>query len=153
MVRLEVQNATTVAAYLPDEESLARWAEAAGGTEPSEVLVRLVDEQESAELNSNYRHKKGPTNILSFSFEVPEGIPNDYLGDLVICAGVVEREAKEQAKPLDAHWAHMVVHGLLHLRGYDHVDEADAAAMEAEEVAILAGLGFPDPYFDNEAVR
>jgi probable rRNA maturation factor len=151
MIRLELQNAST-ALNLPDTESFRRWADAAAGPEPAEILVRIVDEGESAELNGAYRHKQGPTNVLSFPFEVPPGVPNEFLGDLVICAGVVEREAREQGKPAEAHWAHMVVHGLLHLRGYDHVEDADAAEMEAAEVDILARLGFSDPYTVDEAL-
>jgi probable rRNA maturation factor len=97
-------------------------------------------------LNEYYRHKAGSTNVLSFPFEVPEGVLSHLLGDLVICAAVVEREAREQGKDLEAHWAHMVVHGMLHLQGYDHISETDAAVMEAEEIAILNSLGFPNPY-------
>jgi probable rRNA maturation factor len=145
MIHVAIENAST-ARNVPENGQFRRWAEAAARREGAEVAIRIVDEAESAELNAAYRHKSGPTNVLSFPFEVPEGVPNALLGDLVICAGVVEREAGEQGKPLEAHWAHMVVHGLLHLQGYDHVEDSEAEAMEAEEIAILSDLGFPNPY-------
>jgi probable rRNA maturation factor len=110
--------------------------------------LRVVDDDESAALNSRYRGRNGPTNVLSFRAESPAGRSAELLpiGDVVICAGVVAREAREQGKPLTAHWAHMVVHGTLHLQGYDHDNDRDAAAMEARERVLLADLGFPDPY-------
>lgn len=145
MISLEVQHATE-ARWVPEDEDFLRWASAAAKRDRAELVIRIVDETESAELNGQYRHKAGPTNVLSFPFEVPEGIPNRLLGDLVICAAVVEREAREQGKTLEAHWAHMVVHGVLHLQGYDHISDSDAAVMEAEEIAILKNLGFPNPY-------
>jgi len=134
---------------LPSEVDLTRWAAAAlaGRREAAELTVRVVDEAESAALNETYRGKAGPTNVLSFPFEAPPGLPpTDLIGDLVICAPVVEREAAEQGKTLSAHWAHMVVHGVLHLVGYDHIEEAGALQMEGLETAILEGLGFPRPY-------
>jgi len=145
MIGVEVQHAVE-RQWVPEDEKFLRWASAAVKREEAELVIRIVDETESAELNEHYRHKAGPTNVLSFPFEVPEGIPNNLLGDLVICAAVVEREAREQGKDLEAHWAHMVVHGVLHLQGYDHISESDAAVMEAEEIAILNDLGFPNPY-------
>jgi probable rRNA maturation factor len=145
MISVEVQHAT-VRQWVPEDGKFLQWASAAAKREDAELVIRIVDETESAELNEHYRHKAGPTNILSFPFEVPEGVPNQLLGDLVICAAVVEREAREQGKTLEAHWAHMVVHGVLHLQGYDHISESDAAVMEAEEIAILNDLGFPNPY-------
>lgn len=146
-LQLDVQRASA-ADDLPADAQLRAWARAAladsGGTHA--LTVRLVDAAESAELNRAYRHKPGPTNVLSFPFEAPPGISSRLLGDLVICAEVVRREAREQGKPLDAHWAHMVVHGVLHLRGYDHLTDVEAAGMEALETEILARLGYPDPY-------
>jgi probable rRNA maturation factor len=135
-------------ASLPDEAQLRRWAQAALGSslDEAEVVVRVVDEAESAELNFNYRHKNGPTNVLSFPFEAPPGLELPLLGDLVICAPVVAREAQEQHKTLEAHWAHMVVHGVLHLMGYDHIDEAEAEEMETLEIKVLASLGYSNPY-------
>ena len=138
---------------VPAEALFQRWAEAAADQDPrTELSIRIVDEAESAELNQTYRHKIGPTNVLSFPCEVPAGVPNDLLGDLVICAPVVEREAREQGKPAEAHWAHMVVHGVLHLRGYDHLQDDEAEKMESMEIEILSGLGYPNPYEIEEAV-
>ena len=108
--------------------------------------MRIVDEQESAELNEQYRHKSGPTNILSFPVDLPEGIELNLLGDLVICAPVLEKEALEQEKLLAHHWAHIIVHGVLHLLGYDHIDETQAELMENKEIAILNKLNINNPY-------
>ena len=144
---IEIQYASD-AGSLPDEASLRCWAMAAmspAARSPG-LVIRVVDEDESLELNSRYRGKDKATNVLSFPFEVPDGVELSHLGDLVICAGVVNREAAEQGKSTDNHWAHMVVHGVLHLRGYDHLTEAQAVEMEALEKQILGGLGIPDPY-------
>lgn len=111
-----------------------------------EVTIRIVDENESQTLNHQYRHKNKPTNVLSFPFEVPEGIELNLLGDLVICAHIVEREAQEQGKSLNEHWAHMVIHGCLHLLGFDHISDSEAEEMEAIEIKILANVGISDPY-------
>ena len=144
---LDVQRAAK-AQDLPSDNQLRRWARAAladlGGSH--ELTVRIVDAQESAALNSEYRGKAGPTNVLSFPFEAPPGLRSRLLGDLVLCAEVVQREAREQGKPPQAHWAHMIVHGVLHLRGFDHLTDAEAVEMEALETEILARLGYPDPY-------
>ena len=145
-VNLELQVATE-ASGLPAQADFERWAGAALEDEPRRGLViRLVDEAESRQLNRDYRGRDKPTNVLSFPFEAPPGVPSEHLGDLVICAPVVAREALEQGKSPAHHWAHMVVHGVLHLRGYDHLEPADAEAMEARERRILAGFGIPDPY-------
>jgi probable rRNA maturation factor len=111
-----------------------------------ELTIRLVDTKESQQLNSQYRHKEKPTNVLSFPFEVPDGIELNLLGDLVVCVQVVEQEAKEQNKKLFDHWAHMIVHGCLHLLGYDHINDIDAEKMEALEIKILAELFISNPY-------
>ncbi len=148
-MNLELQLATeaTEATGLPAQADFERWAGAALEDEPRRGLViRLVDEAESRQLNRDYRGRDKPTNVLSFLFEAPPGVPSEHLGDLVICAPVVAREALEQGKSPAHHWAHMVVHGVLHLRGYDHLEPADAEAMEARERRILAGFGIPDPY-------
>lgn len=147
MIDLELQQAGS-SQTVPDEARLHAWAAAAlaGKIEDAELVVRVVDEDESRELNATYRGKDKPTNVLSFPFEVPPDVPCAHLGDLVICAAVVEREAAEQGKPLDAHWAHMVVHGTLHLLGYDHIEDGEAETMEAEEIRILRQLGYADPY-------
>ena len=132
----------------PEDPEICRWASAAflGDDQDTEMTVRIVDEDESAQLNRSYRHKTGPTNVLSFPFENPPGVSLPLLGDVVICAPVVEREADEQHKPPQAHWAHMVVHGTLHLQGYDHIDAEDAEQMENLEIDILEQLGFSNPY-------
>jgi probable rRNA maturation factor len=145
---LDLQIASASSA-LPSEADLARGAAAAlsGRREDAELTIRIVDEAESAELNQRYRGKPGPTNVLSFPFEAPPGLPpTDLIGDLAICAPVIEREAAGQGKALPAHWAHIVVHGVLHLLGYDHLQEVDALEMEGLETAVLCGLGFPRPY-------
>lgn len=133
---------------LPSAAQLKVWAQAAlsGMEGVPELTVRVVDEAESAELNRTFRRVSGPTNVLSFPFEPPSPVQMSLLGDVVICAPVVEMEAQEQNKIVDAHWAHMVIHGTLHLMGYDHENDVDAARMESEERRILAGLGFSDPY-------
>lgn len=137
----------TDATALPPEADFQHWANTAWqGDDETEVTIRLVNEDESAELNHQYRGKDSPTNVLSFPFEAPPGISIPLLGDLVICAAVVAREAREQGKTPAAHWAHMVVHGMLHLQGYDHEDDAEAEAMEALETRLLHTLGFADPY-------
>ena len=149
----------TDAAGLPAEAQFETWAAAAltvAGAEcnaPPGVTVRIVDHAESAELNQTWRHKTGPTNVLSFPFEMPEGLPAEavepYLGDLVICAPLVREEAAAQHKSEEAHWAHLLVHGILHLLGYDHIEEDEATQMEALEIRIVTGLGYPDPYAEN----
>ena len=136
---------------VPADDQLTTWAQAAWrGEHRSEVTVRIVDSAESQSLNFEYRGKDKPTNVLSFPFEAPAGITVPLAGDLVICAPVVEREASEQRKTPTAHWAHMVVHGMLHLQGYDHVDDDDAEVMEALEIQLLAQLGFGNPYEAEE---
>jgi len=147
ILSLEVQYACT-ANELPDEDALQRWAAAALGDGQTAVglVIRIVDAAESRSLNQRYRGKDAPTNVLSFPFEAPAGMAIDHLGDLVICAAVVARESVSQHKPVEHHWAHMVVHGILHLRGYDHQDDVQAGVMETLEKQILKGLDIPDPY-------
>ena len=146
---VEVQVALEMAG-LPTVAEFRCWVDAAlagaGYTQDAEVVIRIVNEAESASLNQTYRHKAGATNVLSFPFTVPAGVPSDLLGDIVICAPVVVREALAQQKTLLAHWAHLLVHGVLHLLGHEHQDAAQAGAMEQLEIRILAGLGYPDPY-------
>lgn len=142
---INVQRRVT-AAGIPAPSSLRAWAMAAlEGATPGEITIRVVAEAESAELNGKFRHKPYATNVLSFPYEA-EAPSEQVLGDLVICAPVVAREAAEQNKEAHAHWAHMVVHGVLHLLGHDHIQEEEAERMEAKERQILARLGFPDPY-------
>ena len=145
---VDLQIATENIDGLPTEEQIVQWATAAVQPEGDEVemTVRIVDEVESHELNLTYRGKDRPTNVLSFPFECPDEVELPLLGDLVICRQVVEREAAEQEKPLMSHWAHMVVHGSLHLLGYDHIEDNEAEEMESLETQIMQGLGFDDPY-------
>ena len=133
---------------LPDPGNLRVWARAAVGEqrENTELTIRVVDETEIAQLNERYRKKRGVTNVLSFPFDAPAAVDIPLLGDVVICAPVVRREADEQSKNVNAHWAHMVVHGTLHLLGFDHEKPAQAREMEALETRILADLGFDNPY-------
>jgi len=133
---------------IPRAASMTPWVRAAlagSGRGTAAVTVRVVDEAESALLNKRYRGKRGPTNVLSFSYDLPHGMPG-LAGDIVICAPLLLREALEQGIPPRAHWAHLVVHGILHLRGHDHIRERDAEVMEALETRILKRLGFPNPY-------
>lgn len=132
----------------PDEDSIRRWVNAAIRDErkSAELSVRIVENDESQALNEQYRDANGPTNVLSFPFEAQIPEPIDLIGDLVICAPVVATEAKQQHKDLEAHWAHMTVHGVLHLLGYTHNNDQDALIMESLETEILQGLGYPPPY-------
>lgn len=140
MSSIHIQRAVA-ARGLPSVASLRRWAEAARGKKKGEITLRIVATAESQTLNRDWRGKDRPTNVLSFPMQEP-----DYLGDIVICAEVVAREAAEQGKPSRAHWAHMVVHGVLHLLGHDHIVDAEAERMETLERKLLATLGFADPY-------
>ena len=132
---------------LPSVEDFETWVAAAlGSIEDAELTVRIVGREESRELNRTYRGKNSDTNVLSFPAELPEGVELPLLGDIVICAPRVVEEAAAQGKPEHNHWAHLTVHGVLHLLGYDHQDDEQAEEMEALETALLAGLGIPDPY-------
>lgn len=133
---------------LPAAGTLRHFATAAlaGRREDGELSIRIVDAHEGRELNRDYRDKDYATNVLSFPAELPPGVPLPILGDLVLCAPVIAREAQEQGKPLKHHYAHMVVHGVLHLLGHDHMEEAEAEAMETIEREVLASLGIADPY-------
>lgn len=137
---------------VPARAQFRRWARAAlTGSRCRRVAltVRVVEAAESARLNRRYRGKSGATNVLSFGFDPPPGVRSDLLGDLVICAPVVRREAGAQGKRESAHWAHLAVHGILHLCGYDHDNDRDADVMERREIRILRSLGYPDPYVDR----
>lgn len=161
-LQVELQYATR-RPWVPGTVTLRRWARAAHAAglsglpargrrlhaavaAPAAVCVRVVGSAESRRLDRDYRGKDRPTNVLSFPSSPEERVATGTLGDLVICAPVVAREAREQRKTLGAHWAHMVVHGTLHLLAYDHERPRDARVMEALEVEILRGLGFHDPY-------
>ncbi|MFZ7256385.1 rRNA maturation RNase YbeY [Avibacterium avium] len=152
-VIVDLQIAAENSENLPTEQQFQQWATAAVQAEnlQPEITIRVVDEAESQSLNATYRGKDSPTNVLSFPFECPEEVELPLLGDLVICRQVVEREAQEQGKPLMAHWAHMVVHGCLHLLGYDHIEDDEAEEMESLETEIMQDLGFADPYLAEKA--
>ena len=147
-LHVDVQTASTET--VPTEEAIHNWIAATvkGRTtqEQVEVSVRLVDNDEMVKLNETYRGKTGSTNVLSFPAELPAELCLPLLGDIVICAPLVKTEASQQHKPLQAHWAHLVVHGTLHLLGYDHIEEDEAVAMELLETTILATLSYPCPY-------
>ena len=143
---LDVQIAT-VFSPLPAASELDLWVQMAlRDLTETELTIRLVDSEESCELNSRYRGKNQPTNVLSFPADLPPGLDIPLLGDIVICAPLVGAEAAAQGKSLQAHFAHLVIHGVLHLQGYDHQDAKQAAEMEALEVEMLDSLGFANPY-------
>lgn len=148
-VEVELQIASKTKT-LPHPSQVREWVSLTlyNRIDTAEMTIRIVDEEESADLNAQYRKKEGPTNVLSFPYEPIPGVPTRILGDIVICAPVVEREAIEQDKELLAHWAHMVVHGTLHLLGFDHQFKEEASEMEGLETDILVKLGFPPPYGD-----
>ncbi len=145
---LDLQLAVKDQQNLPSEQEFNLWVSTAleGRLPQAELTIRVAEAEESQSLNKAYRGKDKPTNVLSFPFEAPPGIELPLLGDLIICASVVEDEAKAQNKPLNAHWAHMVVHGCLHLLGYDHIEDNDAIEMESLETKLLSNIGISDPY-------
>lgn len=139
--------------YVPQESQFSEWIQTALNlaiinpkVTAQEVCIRIVSSEESATLNETYRKKNGPTNVLSFHYHPIPGHEDNSLGDLAICAEVVSNEAHAQKKTLDAHWAHMTIHGILHLLGYDHIQDADAQRMEQLEIDILKSLGYTNPY-------
>ncbi len=136
----------------PEQQQIQLWIDTALADydRDTEIVVRIVDEQESAQLNEQYRHKSGPTNILSFPVEVPEGVDLNLLGDLVICAPLLATEALQQNKPLTDHWAHIIIHGVLHLLGYDHLEDDEAEQMESKEIDILNNLHINNPYAEGQ---
>ncbi|UDG80078.1 rRNA maturation RNase YbeY [Candidatus Steffania adelgidicola] len=150
-VILDLQLACDTTQGLPAAKNFLRWLQAVLPLffYHSEVTVRLVNTTESHKLNMTYRKTNRPTNVLAFPFETPPQITIPLLGDLVICRQVVEQEAKQQKKALEAHWAHMVVHGSLHLVGYNHIRDADALEMELLEIKLMKKLGYPNPYITN----
>lgn len=151
-VRIDLQNDDDLPG-VPDIQHLERWVSASLQQDYSDLeqTIRVVDGLESQHLNHTYRDINQPTNVLSFNADENEYLEYDLLGDLVICAPLVEREAREQGKSSLAHWAHMVVHGMLHLQGYDHLTDAEASEMEALEIEILQSLGHTNPYQDFES--
>ena len=149
-ISIDIQRADT-SEEIPSNVSINRWVKSALGNNdnPVELSIRVVAEQESAELNLRYRGKSGATNVLSFPFSAVTPEPLPMLGDLVVCAPIVTLEAQQQHKALEAHWAHMIVHGVLHLLGYDHENDNDARVMEILETEILLGLNYPAPYTET----
>jgi probable rRNA maturation factor len=140
---------------IPEKALIEQWIlttlSSANLSGDNQLTVRVVDEPEIKTLNETYRHKPGVTNVLSFPFEAPPEVPIPLLGDIVICAPVVLQEARLQHKQLLNHWAHMIVHGTLHLLGYDHLSEQQADEMETMEIEILAEFGIPNPYIETQA--
>lgn len=145
--QVEIQNASD-ATFIPCQQNFLDWVTIASSDKKpnAEVSIRIVDMPESQSLNKQYRGVDKPTNVLSFPTEFPEGVDIPFLGDLVICAPVVEAEAQAQNKSLEAHWAHMVIHGTLHLLGHDHIEDDDAEIMEALEIKLLKKLNITSPY-------
>ncbi len=133
---------------LPSLEQFQSWVDSVltDKAVDSEIVIRIVDEQEMTQFNEQYRKKKGATNILSFPFDAPEGIESQLLGDLLVCAPIIEKQAIQQNKTIEDHWAHMIVHGILHLIGYDHINDAEAEEMEALEVKLLKTIKIKNPY-------
>lgn len=152
---LDVQRVIETA-DIPSNKQLIAWASAAlaGEFKAVELTIRIVGIDEMTALNATYRHKKGPTNVLSFPFEQPQDVKmsTPLLGDIVVCAQVVASEAAEQGKTTEAHWAHLVVHGCLHLLGMDHCNQTDAQQMEGREITTLKILGFKNPYTQSNEV-
>lgn len=134
---------------LPNQSQLQQWCQLALEGSVADINIRLVDPNESQQLNHLYRHNNKPTNVLAFPFEPPEGIDDNLLGDIIICPAVVTQEAQTQHKPLEHHWAHMVIHGVLHLRGFDHTCDIQAQEMEQKEIQLLAQIDIPNPYGDT----
>lgn len=152
MIELDLQVASS-AHPLPSHAEFLSWCRLALAErqQDSELTIRLVDAEEGLELNATWRGQDQPTNVLSFPAQIPDGILDiPLLGDLVICVPVVQAEAAQHNKDITAHWAHLVIHGCLHLLGYDHIDDKEAEEMENLERQLLANLGFPDPYSDNQ---
>lgn len=141
----------------PAKAQINKWALQAlsGRTSKTDVTIRIVETDEMTELNSAYRRKAGPTNVLSFPAELPVEVADEYpiLGDIIICAEVVNREAVEQHKTPQSHWAHMVVHGIFHLLGYDHEKDDEAEIMEQLEIEVMQELGFANPYEHGEHIK
>ena len=141
-------------ACIPDDDAFKLWVESACLCDEDVIAsLQIVSRDEMQELNRKYRGQDKATNVLSFSMKLPDEVNIKLIGDLALCADVINVEAEEQAKSRSAHWAHMVVHGMLHLQGHDHVNEEDAANMEATEIGILNKLGFENPYLENKTER
>ncbi len=151
---VELQIATVDQEGIPTEETLVKWAQRAletgGRDKDAELTVRIVEKDEIKALNGIYRHKDSPTNILSFPFECPPEVDLPLIGDLIVCLEVLKKEALEQKKSVEEHFAHLIVHGCLHLIGYDHIEDDDAKIMEPLEIKAVMALGYDNPYKDDE---
>ncbi len=157
MIKLELQNPYDIDS-IPNTQDLKKWSNAAlqRSDNPIRLVIRVVNEEEGINLNQTYRDKNSATNVLSFPYEIPEyaiDIPElqeeysqQYLGDLVLCEKIVTEEAQAQNKTIEQHWAHLIIHGVLHLQGYDHITDNEALKMESLEIKILESLGFENPY-------
>ncbi len=149
-VSIDLQNECSNSSFLFDEDKIINYVTTTLNkihyTEDAEICITLVDEDQIHKLNKEYRHVDKPTNILSFPFECPPEVKLDLLGDLVVCFSVLEQEAKDQNKSLEEHFCHLIVHGTLHLLGYDHIQDDEAVIMENLEIEILQQLGFSNPY-------
>jgi len=145
--RIEIQRVID-SGLIPKNKKIREWARAALAEQDTEteLTIRIVDENEGRELNQRWRKSGGATNVLSFPFEIEGNLAPGLLGDIILCAPVIDHEARQQKKSVEAHWAHMIIHGILHLLGYDHTKTRDARTMEKKETSILEALGYPDPY-------
>ena len=154
MIKVDIQRASK-SKNLPENKQIRNWIKKTLSSvkkQDIELTVRMVDEGEGAELNEQWRKRKGPTNVLSFPSEDAEKYTPGYIGDIVLCVPVINREAGEQKKSLESHWAHMIIHGTLHLLGYDHIKAEDAEEMELHEIRILESMGYKNPYICQETV-
>ncbi|KAA3639357.1 MAG: rRNA maturation RNase YbeY [Proteobacteria bacterium] len=149
MIQLDLINEVNLPA--PDSAQFQNWLNQVAKklNMTGDVCIKIVDEAESQELNKIYREQDKPTNVLSFPSEIPDFVESSHLGDLAICAPIVEQEAQEQNKNINDHWAHLTIHGCLHLLGYDHIEDTQAETMEALEIELLAELGIENPYLNN----
>lgn len=145
MISVEIQRAVA-GTDIPDDEQFQTWAATIDSECDQEVAIRIVDEDEIEELNRVYRKQPKVTNVLAFPADIPPEVTLPFIGDIVICAPIVAKQAIEQGKSVLSHWAHLTLHGILHLQGYDHIDAADAKKMENLEVQLMSKLGFPNPY-------
>ncbi len=147
-VTVDIQRPYALTGFIPTDKEIKKWAKLALNeqTHTTELTVRLVSIEEMTQLNQQFRSKKGPTNVLSFPFETPANVQSALLGDIIICVDVVNTEAQQQRKSPSAHWAHMIIHGVLHLLGHDHIEPAEAETMETIEIMLMRNLGFTNPY-------
>ena len=147
-IKVDIQRATNTP-DIPENRQFRKWARTvlSDCDKNTELTIRIVDEEEGSELNRKWRKAKGPTNVLSFPYADNKQIADGLLGDIIICAPVIRREALKQKKSLESHWAHMVIHGTLHLLGYDHIKPEDAGIMEKLEIKLLESLGYTNPYY------